>query len=312
MQIHDPAIIQEREHRHMLHFKYRRRANGEVESDFDLDNAPALAFAARATSSFPGAFPPAQIAEMDELVRETRRGLAAPRGIHRAEFRQLYLRADIDPTSVPFIDGSVLNNRPFHEAISAIPGRPAYREVDRRIVYIDPDPAPPAIADASQVPGFFATLKGALSDIPRTEPVTDELSWVIEFNERARRLQAIIERARPQVSHLVAERDDRNSQEDHRPAQIRAWREQVNVTRRARRAASPMRAMSGSSSPRCALSSPQMIMSIRGVPARSPFARAIAEIIDAWAARRRHRLRPRPTAGRAQREAQTAARRRAG
>ena len=40
--IHDPAIIHERVHRHLFHFKYRRRANGEVESDFDLANAPAL------------------------------------------------------------------------------------------------------------------------------------------------------------------------------------------------------------------------------------------------------------------------------
>ena len=53
VQIHDPPLIYELEHRHVLHFKYRRRPGGEVESDFDLDNAPALAFAARATSSLP-------------------------------------------------------------------------------------------------------------------------------------------------------------------------------------------------------------------------------------------------------------------
>src|SRR5207244_6651260 len=74
---HDPPLIHELEHHHVLQFTYRRRPNGEVESDFDLDNAPALAFAARATSSFPGAFPPARIAEMDELV--ALRGDAWPR-----------------------------------------------------------------------------------------------------------------------------------------------------------------------------------------------------------------------------------------
>src|SRR5262249_6719615 len=60
IQIHDPPLIHELDHRHVLHFVYRRHANGEVESDFDLDNAAGLAFAARATSSFPGAFPPAR------------------------------------------------------------------------------------------------------------------------------------------------------------------------------------------------------------------------------------------------------------
>ena len=84
MQIHDPPIIHERERRHVLHFKYRRRANGDVDSDFDLANAPALAFAARATSSIPGAFPPARILEMDQLVEERAARLAAPLEVHCA------------------------------------------------------------------------------------------------------------------------------------------------------------------------------------------------------------------------------------
>ena len=79
VQIHDPPIIHEREHRHMLRFRYQRRPNGEVISDFDFENAPALAFAARATSSFPGAFPPTQISEMDELVARRGGHMAAPR-----------------------------------------------------------------------------------------------------------------------------------------------------------------------------------------------------------------------------------------
>src|SRR4029079_16078133 len=53
VQIHDPPLIHELNHHHVLHFTYRRHSNGDVESDFELDNAPGLAFAARATSSFP-------------------------------------------------------------------------------------------------------------------------------------------------------------------------------------------------------------------------------------------------------------------
>jgi patatin-related protein len=91
MQIHDPPVIHEQEHRHVLHFQYRRRASGAVESDFDLANAPALAFAARATSSIPGAFPPAQILEIEQHVRA--RAVAwPPLGIHHEKFRTL--RAD--------------------------------------------------------------------------------------------------------------------------------------------------------------------------------------------------------------------------
>ena len=51
-----------------------------------------------------------------------------------------YGRFNVDPASAFFVDGGVLNNRPFRQAIEAIRGRPAYRQVDRRLVYIDPDP----------------------------------------------------------------------------------------------------------------------------------------------------------------------------
>ena len=203
VQIHDPPLIHELEHHHVLQFSYRRRPNGDVESDFDLDNAPALAFAARATSSFPGAFPPARIVEMDEVVAAN--GATWPRrAVFISKAFRDHLQANVDPATASFIDGAVLNNRPFQEAISAIQGRPAYRQVDRRLVYIEPHPAPPAVRTAaSGVPGFFATLRGAMSDIPSSQPVTDELNWVLDFNDRVRRLRAIIDSARPQISLLV-------------------------------------------------------------------------------------------------------------
>lgn len=282
MQIHDPPIIHEREYHHVLHFQYRRHASGAVESDFELANAPALAFAARATSSIPGAFPPAQILEVDQLVRA--RGGTWP---HRSEFItgnfEHYQQMNVDVASVPFIDGSVLNSRPFREAIAAIRGRPAYREVDRRIVYIDPNPAPAGSTIHHSVPGFFSTLKGALSDIPLAEPITEELTRIARINERARRLKAIIESARPHISRLVTEvmdsgDDDGPVTHDH----VKVWREKANV-KAARDAGFAYEAYV-----RLKLASVRdfishLIMNIRGVRPDSPFARAIAESIDAWA-----------------------------
>ena len=281
MQIHDPPVIHENEHRHVLHFKYRRRASGTVESDFDLDNAPALAFAARATSAIPGAFPPARMLEMDELVRA--RSAAWPR---RAEFIarnfEPYARMNVDVASVPFIDGSVLNSRPFLEAITAIRGRPAYREVDRRVVYIHPNPAPPGSSAHHAMPGFFATLKGALSDIPLAEPVTDELHWIARFNERARRLRGIIEGARPRISRLVGEvitvsRDEPVSEDN-----IRDWRGLANA-KAARDAGFAYEAYVRLKLAAVRDFVSRLIMSMRGVRPESPFARTIADIIDAWA-----------------------------
>jgi patatin-related protein len=282
MQIHDPPIIHEREYRHVLHFQYRRHASGAVESDFELANAPALAFAARATSSIPGAFPPAQILEVDHLVRA--RGGTWP---HRSKFIagnfEHYQQMNVDVASVPFIDGSVLNSRPFREAIAAIRGRPAYREVDRRVVYIDPNPAPAGSTIHHSVPGFFSTLKGAHSDIPLAEPITDELTRIARINERARRLRAIIESARPHISRLVAEVMD--SGDNGGPVthdRVKVWREKANV-KAARDAGFAYEAYV-----RLKLASvrdfiSRLIMNIRGVRPDSPFARAIAESIDAWA-----------------------------
>ena len=175
--IHDPPMIHETDHHHMLHFGYRRWANGEVRSDFGIGNAPALAFAARATSSFPGAFPPSRIQDMDDLVAR-RRALWPHRENFLADNFNGHRMANVDPVSATFIDGAVLNNRPFREAIAAIQGRPAYRQVDRRLLYIDPDPTPLAAMSRQAVPGFFSTLWGAMSDIPRTQPVNEELGWV--------------------------------------------------------------------------------------------------------------------------------------
>ncbi len=284
MQIHDPPFIYELEHRHVLHFKYRRRASGEVESDFDLDNAPALAFAARATSSFPGAFPPAQIVEMDELVAS--RGARWPR---REEFIlrnfERHLRADIDPATATFIDGAVLNNRPFREAISAIYNRSAYREVDRRLVFIDANPASVASSTRSEPPGFFSTLKGALSDLPSTQPIANELAWVTNLNAQVRGIKSIIEGARPRVSELVGDIISKPLDRPFLAEEIRAWREEVN----ARVAHEAGFAHEGYA--RLKLASvlgfvARMIMTISGGALNSPHARAIEEVVNAWAIQR--------------------------
>lgn len=281
IQIHDPSLIHELEHRQLLRFKYRRRHDGEVESDFGLDNAPALAFAARATSSFPGAFPPAQISEIDRLVEQ--RGDAWPA---REDFIvrnfERHIRADLDPVKASFIDGAVLNNHPFREAISAIRSKPAYRDVDRRLVYIDADPALPFPIERRSVPSFFATLKGALSDIPSHQPVSDELRWVFDFNAEVRAFRSIIESARPEISKLVSGIVTVSPHEKLAADQIKAWREDVNF-RAARDAGFAYEGYA-----RLKLASVRgfvgrILLILSGVPKRSPTARAIGEIIDAWA-----------------------------
>ena len=227
IQIHDPAVILEREHRHVLHFRYGRYPSGESTSDFLRDNAAALAFAARATSAYPGAFPPAQIREVDAMLEAG--GHAWPR---RGEFIRNgfldYHRAGLDPEATSFIDGSVLNNKPFAEAIDALRTRPAYRQVDRRLLYIDPDPAQPPPPPSGRTPGFFATLRGALSDLPRNQPIAEQLEIIAAFNDRVRKRRAIVDSARPEIARLVTELPEARTEGPLDAEDIRAWREAAN------------------------------------------------------------------------------------
>jgi patatin-related protein len=284
LQIHDPPLIHELDHHHVLRFVYQRGPSGEVISDFDLDNAPGLAFAARATSSFPGAFPPARIVEMDEVVAQRRADWPRRAAFIAKEF-PAHLKANIDPATASFIDGAVLNNRPFQQAISAIHGRPAYRQVDRRIVYIDPHPAPAVSARRHNVPGFFSTLRGALSDIPMSQPVTDELGWVVDFNDRVRRLRAIIDSARPYVSQLVAKVIPAGFERALTRDDLRTWREQVN-THVAVDAGFAYQAYVRLKLASVRAFGAWLIVKLRGAPPQSPLSRMVAEIIDAWALRR--------------------------
>jgi len=225
--LHDPPFIVEQEHRHVLRFDYQTFSNGDMLTDFDDANAPAMAFAARATSAFPGAFPPAQLSEIDAQLQRVgmtweRRDRFLRRNFHR------YQQSGVDPNQVSFIDGSVLNNKPFKEAIQAIQGRPAYRQVDRRIVYIDPDPARPPPRGA-RPPGFFRVLKGALSDIPRSEPIADDLAWINEYNDSASRLREIVERTHPRIMRLVGEVAGASLDEAFEGALVKTWREAANT-----------------------------------------------------------------------------------
>jgi patatin-related protein len=224
---HDPPAIDEREHRHILAFQYRRGSDGRVDSDFDTGAVPALVFAARATSSFPGAFPPAQIRQVDKLLAE--RGLpwtTRDRFLDRNFIR--YRASGFDPEQASFIDGSVLNNKPFAEALAAIQGRPAYREVDRRVVYIDPNPDGNRPPSRREAPGFFRTIIGALSEIPRNEPVRDELAEIAASNARIERLRGVVEAARPRISATIAEVVGGRLAEAPTPAQMRQWREMAS------------------------------------------------------------------------------------
>ncbi|UUZ70682.1 patatin-like protein [Polaromonas sp. P1(28)-8] len=200
--IHDPPMVKEREHRRILRFRLDHDETGHLQSDFDLESLPSLAFAARASASYPGAFPPAQIREMDDLLASRHWPWPARSRFLARNFSE-YRDQGKKPEEAVLVDGSILYNKPIMATLEAIRAHSAFPEVDRRLVYIDPHSQMDKPAPSSSVPGFFATLRGALSDLPRVDPIYNELAELSRQNKQTRRMNEAIANSRPQVEELI-------------------------------------------------------------------------------------------------------------
>ena len=194
--LNSPPEVLETEHRLVIDFSDHGDEPGT------LGAVPELAFAARATSSFPGAFPPFTVAELDGVLAERKSGWTGRTAfLKRALPRQF--AAGHAETAV-LIDGSVLANAPFRPAIDALKERPARREIDRRFVYIDPKPGIRlTLSRGGEQPGFFQTILGALSDLPRQQPIGDNLNALAERSARIDRMRGVVTAIRPEVEAEV-------------------------------------------------------------------------------------------------------------
>jgi len=198
--LYDPRFVRDRTHRHVMHFRHQQ-PDRAGDSHFSKDYDHVLAFSARATSSFPGAFPPVSFETYASAV-----GADADLAFKAAPFFPLYGLTDFKPANTHFIDGGVLDNFPFGPAIAAIGSKPAATEVDRRLIYIEPDPgegggAPPA---AGPAPGMLKTVFGGYASIPRKEPILDDLLDLAARNEAVLRIRDVIEASFPSIQAKVS------------------------------------------------------------------------------------------------------------
>ena len=221
--IADPKLIGERAHRHVLSF----RLGGGVDQ-FDEAHNGALAFSARTTMSFPGAFPPISLASFQSAVANEA-GDVSPM---LPELFRIYELADADPRATFFIDGGVLDNKPFGYAIAAIKRRAAESEVKRRLLYLEPDPGSGGgAAPGGGAPSPIATVLASISGLPREEPVLDDILEVNRHNERVLRIQEIVETSfepiRKRIEEIVGTELDRLTHEQS-PADIVQWRTRIN------------------------------------------------------------------------------------
>jgi patatin-related protein len=207
----EPLVVSDLTHRHVVRFAVDRR-RGEDHFVGGANDA-ALAFSARATSCFPGAFPPVSLAD---FMRDIGRPGSPDLEVIEREFFRAYQLARQGPRHTYFIDGGVLDNFPFGHAIEAITRKPAASEVKRWLVYIEPDPsrassepagAAPAETAPPQQPGWLDTILAGLSSIPRKEPIVDDLARVRAFNERVAYIADLTQTNYPQIEAALHETD---------------------------------------------------------------------------------------------------------
>jgi patatin-related protein len=224
LRLHSPAEVEESEHRLSIGF----RAPTPPAPGGQLANPLELIFAARATASFPGAFPALQLAEVDALAAERKDDWSSRTAFYKRIMPEHSRRGELG--GVALIDGSVLVNAPFAEAMAVLRDRPANREIDRRFVYIDPTPN--QFSDAHRLdpkpPGFLPVILGSLSGIPREQPVQDNLAEIERHSRELTRLRGIVDALRPEVDEAVEKLFDFTLFLDRpNPKRMLAWRKKA-------------------------------------------------------------------------------------
>ncbi len=135
-------------HRARFHFVYDAGADGEAINMFGREYDPLLAFVARATSSFPGAFRPVQLRDVEPVAANLRAAFAKDEAatpwlpIDSDQAQRLFQRYGAPEyyESVSFADGGYLDNKPVDLVMETLPKRRADLPVSRRVLVVDPNP----------------------------------------------------------------------------------------------------------------------------------------------------------------------------
>lgn len=206
------AVVFERRHRNVFHFKYAKsEVAGRHFNDFTGELNPFLAFAARCTSSFPFAFEPMRLCDVEEVLTlfGKRQANFTSEGVQR------YFQEELDPnTGAPvkpprfanrsFGDGGYLDNKPFSYATETLANRQSDVPVDRKLIYIEPSPEHPEDHPSDlEKPNALQNVKAALLDLPTYETIREDLQRVLDRNQLIERVNRIISGIERDVNQYI-------------------------------------------------------------------------------------------------------------
>jgi patatin-related protein len=179
-------VVEVKDYRAVFQLKYRRGRK----SNFDASRNPAVVTAlsklARITSCFPGAFAPVFVSHSNIEAK-------SPDRMSANELLQYWGAL---PGSAYFIDGGVIDNKPFTHTIREIFFRTADRKITRKLYYVEPDPErfPEREADfIPDAPSFLKPIINSLVTIPGYESIADDLKLLEDRNENIREYGRVLQ-----------------------------------------------------------------------------------------------------------------------
>ena len=208
IRLHEELVASELEHGTFCRLTHEETDLGRAVSDFTDANNPGLVWAARASSSIAGAFAPFHHAEMMEVLRTRNQDWPRER---RFLSGNLFCsdgtpaQKRFDPSNRHFVDGGIVNNKPFAIALEALSQRAADRQVERYIVYIEPDPGVDKDVHREHDLGYLSTIRASYSTIPRNEPILDDLNEIVAQDMRVRANRRVVDANRGYIQGLVDE-----------------------------------------------------------------------------------------------------------
>ncbi len=206
-------VVFERRYRNSYHLRF---SNGE-QNDFQPDNNPFLAFAARCTSSFPFAFEPMQLCSVDDILRHS--STYAPKNYCSSgstrwqKYYTNYLQGVL-PGTTPFPerafgDGGYLNNAPFSFVVDALAQRQSEVPMDRKLIFVEPSPDHPEEAAAHpEPPNAIENSIDALIVIPGYQTVRNDLTRVLDRNRAITKINDILAEAEQEIENQARSMPD--------------------------------------------------------------------------------------------------------
>jgi patatin-related protein len=199
-------IVWERRYKSMFHFRYSDPPAGtrDKRNDFVSRNDEFLAFAARCTSTFPFAFEPIKLNDLNTWLAKT----GVPDSTLMEEWKELFFdhpkspNGDsgqwVKPEERVYVDGGCLDNKPFGYVTRTLQERTANIAVERKLLYVEPSPDHPERQGSPQengkvlAPDALENAVRALMIMPLDETIREDLENLLERNRDIGRINRLI------------------------------------------------------------------------------------------------------------------------